>query len=145
MASSKRKRVQNKKELLLQVQSKNQETSPIELPCYSDSKGSEDRELVDVCSDNECSTPKAKRYRIPDIVSCPPAPKKRRALSQTFLTSHRSPISFFASPDIELFFYSTLPKIPNIPTSGAKHRNENPRKKLVRLLNNVSTSWFDIS
>ncbi|KAM5584571.1 cyclin-dependent protein kinase inhibitor SMR9 [Rosa sericea] len=50
-----------------------------------------------------CSTPKAQRYRIPQIVSCPPAPKKQRVNSNCLF--RRSPIAFFAPPDLELFFY----------------------------------------
>ncbi|CAJ1911183.1 unnamed protein product [Sphenostylis stenocarpa] len=33
----------------------------------------------DVCSSG-CTTPKAKRFRIPEVLTCPPAPKKRRIL-----------------------------------------------------------------
>ncbi|XP_050369131.1 cyclin-dependent protein kinase inhibitor SMR9 [Argentina anserina] len=50
-----------------------------------------------------CSTPKAQRFRIPQIVSCPPAPKKQRVSSNCLF--RRSPIAFFAPPDLELFFY----------------------------------------
>ena len=54
-------------------------------------------------SRNGCCTPKGKRFRIPKMLTCPPAPKKRRVV-QNCLTK-RSPIAFFAPPDIELFFY----------------------------------------
>ncbi|KAH1077768.1 hypothetical protein GYH30_053023 [Glycine max] len=59
----------------------------------------------DVCSSG-CATPKAKRFRIPEVQTCPPAPKKRRVVPNC--SSKRSPIAFFASPDIELFFFSAL-------------------------------------
>ncbi|OWM73501.1 cyclin-dependent protein kinase inhibitor SMR13 [Punica granatum] len=50
-----------------------------------------------------CSTPKARRYRIPAIETCPPAPKKQRVVSKNCFLQRR-PIAFFAHPDIELFF-----------------------------------------
>ncbi|XP_044506212.1 cyclin-dependent protein kinase inhibitor SMR13-like [Mangifera indica] len=53
------------------------------------------------------STPKAERYRIPEIVTCPPAPKKPRAVSN-ISSLQRAPIAFFAPPDLELFFYFAL-------------------------------------
>ncbi|KAK7285575.1 hypothetical protein RJT34_20351 [Clitoria ternatea] len=58
-----------------------------------------------VCSSG-CATPKAKRFRIPEVLTCPPAPKKRRVMPNC--SSNRSPIAFYASPDIELFFFSAL-------------------------------------
>ncbi|XP_054796900.1 cyclin-dependent protein kinase inhibitor SMR9-like [Prosopis cineraria] len=57
----------------------------------------------DICSSG-CSTPKAERFKIPEILSCPPAPKKTRVIQN--YSSIRSPIAFFSSPDIELFFSS---------------------------------------
>jgi hypothetical protein len=60
-----------------------------------------------------CSTPKAQRFRIPEISSCPPAPKKRRVTSSSSCISNRSsPIAFFAPPDIELFFFLAFQNIP---------------------------------
>lgn len=58
-----------------------------------------------ICSSG-CVTPKAKRFRIPEILTCPPAPKKRRVMPNC--SKNRPPITFFASPDIELFFFSAL-------------------------------------
>ncbi|KAM7523414.1 hypothetical protein LguiA_013316 [Lonicera macranthoides] len=52
-----------------------------------------------------CSTPKAKKFRIPEILTCPPAPKKRRP-STSNCSLRRNPISFFAPPDLELFFFA---------------------------------------
>ncbi|KAL2320782.1 hypothetical protein Fmac_029751 [Flemingia macrophylla] len=61
----------------------------------------------DACSSSSgCATPKAKRHRIPKVLTCPQAPKKRRVMPNC--SSNRSPIAFFASPDIELFFFSAL-------------------------------------
>nr|XP_011459506.1 PREDICTED: uncharacterized protein LOC105349986 [Fragaria vesca subsp. vesca] len=63
-----------------------------------------DFEAVDVsATSSPCSTPKAQRFRIPQIVSCPPAPKKPRVSSNCLF--RRSPIAFFAPPELELFFY----------------------------------------
>ncbi|XP_010545590.1 PREDICTED: uncharacterized protein LOC104817909 [Tarenaya hassleriana] len=49
-----------------------------------------------------CRTPKARKFRIPEMLTCPPAPKKRRAVPNCSL--RRRPIAFYAPPDIELFF-----------------------------------------
>ncbi|KAB2615378.1 hypothetical protein D8674_021966 [Pyrus ussuriensis x Pyrus communis] len=66
--------------------------------------GVDDLEAVDdVSTTSACSTPKAQRFRIPEILTCPPAPKKKRVISSNFLF-RRSPIAFFAPPDLELFF-----------------------------------------
>ncbi|XP_057954116.1 cyclin-dependent protein kinase inhibitor SMR9-like [Malania oleifera] len=65
--------------------------------------------VEDHASTSGCSTPKAQRFRIPEIVTCPPAPKKRRVLSNCSL--QRSPIAFFAPPDLELFFFFALQDI----------------------------------
>ncbi|KAJ9164344.1 hypothetical protein P3X46_023934 [Hevea brasiliensis] len=64
-----------------------------------------DFEGVDI-STSSCSTPKAQRFRIPEIVTCPPAPKKQRVISNCSL--QRRPIAFFAPPDLELFFFFAL-------------------------------------
>ncbi|KAK4272540.1 hypothetical protein QN277_021081 [Acacia crassicarpa] len=64
-----------------------------------------DNSEEDACSSG-WSTPKAKRFRIPELLTCPPAPKKRRVTSNC--SSNKIPIAFFASLDIELFFCSAL-------------------------------------
>ncbi|GMN54768.1 hypothetical protein TIFTF001_023896 [Ficus carica] len=51
-----------------------------------------------------CSTPKSERHKIPELLSCPPPPKKRK-VSPSCSTVDRSPIAFFAPPDLELFFF----------------------------------------
>ncbi|WCJ36887.1 Cyclin-dependent protein kinase inhibitor SMR9 [Euphorbia peplus] len=53
-----------------------------------------------------CSTPKAQKFRIPKIETCPPAPMKQRVIPSCSLT--RRSIAFFAPPDLELFFYFAL-------------------------------------
>ncbi|XP_044483722.1 cyclin-dependent protein kinase inhibitor SMR13-like [Mangifera indica] len=58
-------------------------------------------------SSSGCSTPRAERYRIPEIVTCPPAPKKQRVVSNCS-SLQRTPIAFFAPPDLELFFFCAL-------------------------------------
>ncbi|CAK7331042.1 unnamed protein product [Dovyalis caffra] len=64
-----------------------------------------DFEGVDI-STSACSTPKAERFRIPEIQTCPPAPRKQRIISNCSL--QRRPIAFFAPPDLELFFFYAL-------------------------------------
>ncbi|XP_061376380.1 cyclin-dependent protein kinase inhibitor SMR9-like [Gastrolobium bilobum] len=95
------------------TQSKKQEISTV-LPssCSSiSSQGSTKErdmdisEVIDV-SNSACSTPKGHKFRIPEISTCPPAPKKPRVLSNCSL--RRSPLSFFAPPDLELFFLVAL-------------------------------------
>ncbi|CAH8354318.1 unnamed protein product [Eruca vesicaria subsp. sativa] len=49
-----------------------------------------------------CFTPKAHKYRIPEMMTCPPAPKKQR-VPQNYVLPRRQ-IVFFAPPEIELFF-----------------------------------------
>ncbi|KAG7582757.1 hypothetical protein ISN44_As08g023210 [Arabidopsis suecica] len=49
-----------------------------------------------------CCTPKAKKSRIPEMLTCPPAPKKQRVAKNCVL--RRRQIVFFAPPEIELFF-----------------------------------------
>ncbi|KAF5937216.1 hypothetical protein HYC85_024722 [Camellia sinensis] len=64
---------------------------------------------VDVTTSG-CSTPKGQRFQIPEISTCPPAPKKQRVLSNCSL--RRTPIAFFAPPDLELFFFFALRDVP---------------------------------
>lgn len=66
-------------------------------------------EVIDVSNNNSnsaCSTPKGQKFRIPEISTCPPAPKKQRVVSNCSL--RRSPLSFFVPPDLEHFFLVTL-------------------------------------
>ncbi|KAJ6749777.1 hypothetical protein OIU85_000412 [Salix viminalis] len=72
-------------------------TSSEESSCTIDDGRESDRDII-----VGCSTPKAQRFRIPEILSCPPAPMKRRVTTKC--SSKESPMVFFAPPDIELFF-----------------------------------------
>ncbi|XP_030521139.1 cyclin-dependent protein kinase inhibitor SMR9 isoform X1 [Rhodamnia argentea] len=94
------------------LQVKNQESSTSSSTICSDSTSETSTALTGAESGGEkisgsnCSTPKAQRFRIPKIETCPPAPKKRRVMSSCCL--QRRPIAFFAPPDIELFFFFAL-------------------------------------
>ncbi|PSS01809.1 UPF0061 protein [Actinidia chinensis var. chinensis] len=70
-----------------------------EKPLLVEKKPNEEESSEDVSA---CSTPKAKRFRLPEILSCPPPPKKKRVAAKFSLRS--SPIAAFSPPDIELFF-----------------------------------------
>ncbi|PIA48373.1 hypothetical protein AQUCO_01400764v1 [Aquilegia coerulea] len=110
---ARKRRIQYKKKL---HQPKTREDTTMKIP-YSPTSSTtsvdeevlknEDKEVQDSSgfevSSSDCSTPKAQRHQIPKIVLCPPAPKKRKIVSPC--SSLRSPISFFAPPDIEHFFY----------------------------------------
>ncbi|KAK8923738.1 hypothetical protein KSP39_PZI019764 [Platanthera zijinensis] len=53
------------------------------------------------------STPRGLKFRIPEKLQCPPAPKKRRlADSGQYRSTRRAvpAVSFFTHPDMELFF-----------------------------------------
>ncbi|KAK7355166.1 hypothetical protein VNO80_14414 [Phaseolus coccineus] len=78
----------------------------------SSSSSSGTKEVKSVDDHNEediCSTPKGKRFRIPEVSTCPPAPKKRRVAITC--STKKSPIAFFASPDMELFFFSGIKSV----------------------------------
>lgn len=67
-------------------------------------------EVIDVSvSNSACSTPKGQKFRIPEVSTCPPAPKKQRVVSNCSL--RRSPLSFFVPPDLDNFFLVTLPDV----------------------------------
>ncbi|CDY68033.1 BnaCnng57370D [Brassica napus] len=57
---------------------------------------------VSPCGGDGCCTPKAQKSRIPEILTCPPAPKKQRVSKNCVL--RRRQIVFFAPAEIELFF-----------------------------------------
>ncbi|OMO87282.1 hypothetical protein CCACVL1_09147 [Corchorus capsularis] len=50
------------------------------------------------------STPKGKKFRIPEMLSCPGAPMKPR-VGPKLMSRRSSAITFFSSPEIELFFF----------------------------------------
>ncbi|KAK7289703.1 hypothetical protein RIF29_03555 [Crotalaria pallida] len=64
-------------------------------------------EVIDVSSSSACSTPKGQKFRLPEISTCPPAPKKPRVLSSN-CSLRRSSLSFFSPPDLEQFFFVAL-------------------------------------
>ncbi|KAK7371872.1 hypothetical protein VNO80_05238 [Phaseolus coccineus] len=66
-----------------------------------------DMDFTDVAT---CSTPKGQKFRIPQLSTCPPAPKKPRMLSNCSL--RRSPLAFFAPPDLDIFFCLALQDLP---------------------------------
>ncbi|KAH7512465.1 hypothetical protein FEM48_Zijuj12G0093600 [Ziziphus jujuba var. spinosa] len=76
----------------------------------SSSTASHSMENDKAAAADSCSTPKARRFRIPELLSCPPAPKKRRVAPKC--SSSRSPIAFFAPPDLEIFFLFALRNTP---------------------------------
>ncbi|KAL1220887.1 Cyclin-dependent protein kinase inhibitor SMR9 [Cardamine amara subsp. amara] len=53
-----------------------------------------------------CCTPKSDKSRIPEMLTCPPAPKKQKVAQNCAL--RRRQIAFFAPPDVELFFVLAL-------------------------------------
>jgi hypothetical protein len=100
-----RRRTTNKKKHL--PLSKIQETS-------SDLSSSKDKDMdfvkvvVDddistISNNSACSTPKGRKFRIPEISTCPPAPKKQRVLSNFSLRR-----VIFAPPDLENFLCVAL-------------------------------------
>ncbi|KAK4419572.1 Cyclin-dependent protein kinase inhibitor SMR9 [Sesamum alatum] len=116
--SSRRTLFKNKKHNNLQTSSsKIQETSAVSpaKPSTDLSDISKNVENVDSSHNiSACSTPKGRRFRIPEIKTCPPAPKKRRLFTAAGCSSLRrsTPVAFFAHPDIELFFYLALRGVP---------------------------------
>ncbi|KAK1281615.1 hypothetical protein QJS10_CPB22g01351 [Acorus calamus] len=75
----------------------------------SESTATGDEGAVFPSSSSGCSTPKAERFRIPELRHCPPAPKRRRRLAiHGGLERRRLPIKFFTPPDLELFFYAAI-------------------------------------
>ncbi|GAB4835225.1 hypothetical protein Ancab_000134 [Ancistrocladus abbreviatus] len=92
-------------------QQNNQGSSSLKKSCSESSTASFDRDDLskgDVAcpADSCCSTPKGEKHRIPEIQTCPPAPRKQRVVSSCSL--RRSPIAFFAHPDLEIFFMVAL-------------------------------------
>uniref|UniRef100_A0A7N0RI03 Uncharacterized protein n=1 Tax=Kalanchoe fedtschenkoi TaxID=63787 RepID=A0A7N0RI03_KALFE len=73
----------------------------------------------DHIEDDGCcwSTPKAKRFRIPEMETCPPAPKKQRAAAEIGnCMLRRSSIPFFTPPELAEFFFRV--SIPNMSSSA---------------------------
>ncbi|CAA0286302.1 unnamed protein product [Arabidopsis thaliana] len=57
-----------------------------------------------VSAESGCCTPE--KSRIPEMLTCPPAPKKQKVAQNCAL--RRRQIAFFAPPDVELFFVFAL-------------------------------------
>ncbi|KAM6592730.1 hypothetical protein CsatA_000433 [Cannabis sativa] len=79
-------------------------------------KEKEDVGVVDDDDNKGYCTPKGKRHRIPELLSCPPPPNKKRRLvlpnnnnnstsSSCIFKKRSSPMAFFSSPDLEHFFF----------------------------------------
>ncbi|CAK7342528.1 unnamed protein product, partial [Dovyalis caffra] len=71
-----------------QLVPKCEETSR-DLPCICSTTSTSSKESCSIKNDQEgemgigCSTPKAQRFKIPEILSCPPAPMKKREYTWT--------------------------------------------------------------
>lgn len=74
----------------------------------SKDRNMDSHEVAEV-STSACSTPKGQKFRIPEVSTCPPAPKKPRVVSNFSL--RRSPLALFAPPDLEIFFCVALPDV----------------------------------
>lgn len=113
-----------KRKTTLPNDSKGRSQTPENKPVYDSNSRNQTPEKVSVvspdrngaCSNGSevissgCSTPKGQRFQIPEILSCPRAPMKRRVLQNCSV--RRGPIAFFAPPDIELFFLYALGHVP---------------------------------
>lgn len=57
----------------------------------------------DLVHEYSCATPKGKRFRIPEISTCPPAPKKRKiaATAKSCLPRRLSNDAMFSPPDVD--------------------------------------------
>ncbi|XP_057539102.1 cyclin-dependent protein kinase inhibitor SMR2-like isoform X1 [Amaranthus tricolor] len=64
-------------------------------------KSMEDDSAINKSLDDVCSTPKSEKYKIPEIQTCPPAPKKPK--HDNCLNQKRRAITFFAHPDLDKF------------------------------------------
>ncbi|THU64378.1 hypothetical protein C4D60_Mb01t25850 [Musa balbisiana] len=69
----------------------------------------EEKRGIDIAAAGS-ATPKAKTSRIPENLSCPPAPKKRRVTALRW-SENTPPVPFFTSPDLDLFFLYALREI----------------------------------
>ncbi|CAJ2633641.1 unnamed protein product [Trifolium pratense] len=63
----------------------------------------DDDDVSTISNNSVCSTPKGRKFRIPEISTCPPAPKKQRVLSNFSLRR-----VIFAPPDLENFLCVAL-------------------------------------
>ncbi|CAL0301730.1 unnamed protein product [Lupinus luteus] len=107
-----RRKTSMKKQQKKNTKSKTQDIPtvfPSSCSSISSQDSSRDNEICEVIdiSSSVCSTPKGQKFRIPEISTCPPAPKKPRVHSSN-CSLRRTPISFFSPPDLEHFFVATL-------------------------------------
>ncbi|EEF47147.1 hypothetical protein RCOM_1342750 [Ricinus communis] len=51
---------------------------------------------------SDCTTPTAKEYKIPDVMTCPPAPRKRKVSLSVKRNRVRVVKQFFTSPELEV-------------------------------------------
>ncbi|CAN4119884.1 unnamed protein product [Withania somnifera] len=116
----KRKQQEKKKQPLMKKKKEERSStisnSPCKSPCREANSLKRSNDEMEN-NNNTCSTPKAERFRIPEIKTCPPAPKKRRIISSSSSSSschslRRNPVTFFAPPDLDLFFFLALGDIP---------------------------------
>ncbi|XP_058076629.1 cyclin-dependent protein kinase inhibitor SMR4-like [Magnolia sinica] len=56
---------------------------------------------MDMWSDESCRTPTAKESRIPEVLTCPPAPRKRRSDRFTRIPSVKE---YFLPPNLDAVF-----------------------------------------
>ncbi|MED6215951.1 hypothetical protein PIB30_003154 [Stylosanthes scabra] len=70
-----------------------------------DSSSSSSDEVVIISNNNKsvCLTPKGEKFRIPEISTCPPPPKKPRIITSN--SSLRKSLSFFSPPDLDDLFF----------------------------------------
>lgn len=113
-AERKRRRTQYRRRLF--HSNKTKEELPQDNPCTDTASSSCTDAPLDLQDDTNCtnaaascSTPKAKRFRIPEPSSCPPAPKKRRVAPHC--SPDKSSIPFFNPPDLEIFFFMAFRNI----------------------------------
>ncbi|XVF07257.1 hypothetical protein REPUB_Repub06bG0122900 [Reevesia pubescens] len=88
------------REVEFQVERDSSLESSMELPCSHIGSSINSVEVLQT----GCSTPKSRKFRISEISSCPAAPMKPR-VAPKLLSRRSSAVTFFAPPDIELFFF----------------------------------------
>ncbi|GER38358.1 acid phosphatase/vanadium-dependenthaloperoxidase-related protein [Striga asiatica] len=107
-----RKSSSSRRKILNKNSSKNRKNSIIILTGNESSKTEGSEGVADNNNNNNasiCSTPKAERFRLTEMGTCPPAPKKTiRVRLKNCSLKRTVHMPFFVSPDIDLFFYFAL-------------------------------------
>uniref|UniRef100_A0A7N0THW6 Uncharacterized protein n=1 Tax=Kalanchoe fedtschenkoi TaxID=63787 RepID=A0A7N0THW6_KALFE len=85
---------------------------------HDNRKSKDNIEAADAGEESDSSsrpwlTPKGKRFRIPEIESCPAAPKKMRTSPPRKL-KRSAPIAFFSPPELEFLLFLGVPSEKNI-------------------------------